>query len=188
MEDSLECFYEDDWVKVEKNSIFFYKETDDEFINIKFYPFKIDKSQLFKLIYYNEDVNKIHSLKQCILDIPRYPGYIKTHTLSKFSFGDFSHNLLMIILKDYYSKKQITDIYNFIPQQIFYIVLKEILTLWEGCFIAKTEHQLNIDSKYVERILTGQIFEGENCVQKFISKLKLEYDKDFVTLNINFFK
>ena len=184
MDNNIQCYYYDEWIKIEKEKMFFIKEIEDSFINITLYPLKIEKGKLYKMIFYSQNINKIHDIKQCKIDIPRYSGYIRSN---KFIPGDFTYNKLMKTLKKYYDESQIIDIYNFIPQQIFFIIMNEVLSSWNDCIISKTNHQLNIDIDHIERILTGDIYKNCNFVKKFVSKIKLYYDENFAVLTIHYF-
>ena len=64
--------------------------------------------------------------------------------------------------------------------------MNEILRSWEGCYIAKTTHQLNIESDHVERILEGELYNNEIFIKKFISKLKLCYNDEYAVLIVNY--
>jgi hypothetical protein len=187
MDNDIQCYYNDDWIMIENEYTFFYN-TDTDFINLKFYPIKIKKDKLYKLIYYDNDIGKIHSKKQSYNDIPRYSGYIrKNDILYNFKNGCFTYETLMSTLKEYYTKNEIINIYNFIPQQIFFIIMKEIQDLWsKDCVICNTKHILNIESDYVERILIGDLFKEGILIKRFISKLKSYYQDNFIILIIKY--
>ena len=101
MNNEIQCYYLGDWINIEKINHYFIKETDNGFINIKFYPLKINKEALYKIIFYSEDTYKIHDINQCIIDIPRYMGYIRKGDIHKFNLGDYTYESLMIILNKY---------------------------------------------------------------------------------------
>ena len=122
MENNIQTYYYNDWVNLEKENYFFFKEIEDNFINVKFYPIKILKSDLYKIIYYKENVTQIHDIKQCILDIPRLSGYLQTYKLNQFNLGEMDNDKLLHLLTKFYTNSEIVNIYNLIPQQIFYII------------------------------------------------------------------
>jgi len=187
MDNNIECYYWDDWIKVENENPFLIEETENGFINIKFYPLKINKDILYKIVYYDDNNNKIHDIKQCCIDIPRYCGHIKLDKLIKFNLGHFTYESLLDELNKYYNDTQIIDILNFIPQQIFIIIMNEILNNWNGCYITKTTHQLNIENDHVERILEGELYKNEIFIKKFLSKLKLYYKDNYAVLLVTYF-
>ena len=98
--DNIQCYYTENWIMIENEKKYFFDETEN-FIN--FYPIKIKKKELYKIIYYDGNVKKIHDKKQCKIDIPRYTGNIRRgNVLYKFKVGDYSYKTLMETLKKYF--------------------------------------------------------------------------------------
>ena len=100
-------------------------------------------------------MDEIHDIEQTKRDIPRYIGYIEVNKkLLKLNHNSFEY--FYDLLKHHYSQ-HIKDILNFCPQQIFAVVLEEIIKYHDACFVAKTNHQLIITPKKIERVLEGEI-------------------------------
>ena len=144
------------------------------------------KKYLYQLVYNNDD-NIIHDKKQCKTDLPRYNGYIEQNdVLMQFKIGQYHYDYFYQLMERNY-KKNIIDILNFCPQQIFVVILEEILKRFKNVYIAKTTHQIIIKKNSVQRILEGLLLKDEKVIKKFRARLKLKFNDNFVTLNINYY-
>ena len=186
--DTLKCYYWEDYIKVEKESLIYYEVTDDNYIKIIRYPLKLNKKNVYQFVYDNDNTNIIQDISQSKRDIPRYCGYIEAgNKLIHFINGMYTYGYFKQLLEKYYTQKQIIDILNFCPQQIFIIILEEILKKYEGCFITKTTHQLIVKKESVERILEGSLMKDEIIIKKFTSRIKMKYDSDYIKLYVNYY-